>query len=302
MFERKKSLAVIAIFLASSLSLLGNATRADEIPITVDVSGYMTATFNYNVVNFGALSANTSNNPSLLGKKFYTIPDTTVLIQHITNLAYAHDNNWDTNAYWGGSGIDGFFEDYYTGLPNSDMEFHFKYQNYVQIFLFNYTAGAFTQVWNWTMVTPDIYIPYSPDWFNSTYTVRMQVGFHMQPDIYDRFYESNMTFIPILNYNVSVDTNTNYAVYACGSDFDDGNGHTFSKENLKIHSDESVDGLSLASAQTFTNCGMWSQVSNGCFTPSDTVNYQGFWLSVPPAQFGGSYNSTVNFLFWKNGC
>jgi len=38
------------------------ATYSDDVTVTADVAGYVTATFNYNTVSFGTLTAGTSDN------------------------------------------------------------------------------------------------------------------------------------------------------------------------------------------------------------------------------------------------
>jgi hypothetical protein len=89
-------------------------------------------------------------------------------------------------------------------------------------------------------------------------------------------------------YNVTMDTNCNYKVSASGTDFST-DGHSFDISNL---------WMQVNSSPTFS-IGSAVQLSTGPqdiatgFTPSDTTNYHGFWLSIPSSQFGGSYSSTV---------
>jgi hypothetical protein len=94
------------------------------------------------------------------------------------------------------------------------------------------------------------------------------------------------------NYNVTIDTNANYNVSASGTNFDDGSGHTFPIGNLRMWANNSAS-LSLDNSIALSST---PQLIN-TFTPSDTTNYHGFWLSIPSSQFGGIYTSTATITY-----
>jgi len=96
------------------------------------------------------------------------------------------------------------------------------------------------------------------------------------------------------NYNVTIDTNNNYKVSASGTQFSDGGGHTFAVSNLKMHGNTTADGLSVDLATVLSGA---PQVIATGFTPSDTDNYNGFWLSIPGTQFGAPYTSTLTVTY-----
>jgi hypothetical protein len=91
-------------------------------------------------------------------------------------------------------------------------------------------------------------------------------------------------------YNVTVDTNANYKVSASGTDFSDGGGHTFGIGNLKMDTDPNKNNLSNTTAVALSGTPL---VIDTGLTPSNTVNYHGYWLSIPAAQYAASYSSTV---------
>jgi hypothetical protein len=95
-------------------------------------------------------------------------------------------------------------------------------------------------------------------------------------------------------YNVTADTNCNYAVSASGTNFNDGGGHSFDISNLKMDAVNDSSGLVVGAASVLS--GSPSVIETG-FTPSDTVNYHGFWLSIPASQFGAPYSSTVTITY-----
>jgi hypothetical protein len=91
-------------------------------------------------------------------------------------------------------------------------------------------------------------------------------------------------------YNVTVDTNANYKVSGSGTVFDDGAGHTFAIGNLKMDTDTNPASFSNTTAVTLTGA---PQVIDTGMTPSDTVNYHGYYISIPAAQYAASYSSNV---------
>jgi hypothetical protein len=90
-------------------------------------------------------------------------------------------------------------------------------------------------------------------------------------------------------YNVSIDTNYAYSIYAFGTDFSDGAGHTFSISNLKFDTDSAVSGLSINNAKALSNEGQ--EIDS--YDATVTLNYHGYWLSIPAGQYAGRYSSTV---------
>lgn len=90
-------------------------------------------------------------------------------------------------------------------------------------------------------------------------------------------------------YNVTVDTNYEYKVSASGTDFT-GATSNFDIGNLKMDTDPVKTNLSNETAVALTNA---PQVIDTGLLTTDTVNYHGYWLSIPAAQYAESYSSTV---------
>jgi hypothetical protein len=90
-------------------------------------------------------------------------------------------------------------------------------------------------------------------------------------------------------YNVTIDTNYPYFVYAYGTDFSDGEEHTFSISNLKLDTNPSVSGLSVSDAKALSTSSQ--EIDN--YLENVTLNYHGYWLSIPSGQYHGHYTATV---------
>jgi hypothetical protein len=95
------------------------------------------------------------------------------------------------------------------------------------------------------------------------------------------------------DYDVAIDTNTYYNIYASGTDFDDGAGHTFGIDNLKaqIKCDDYIFNIYEANVLSGD-----SQLMCSC-DPIPTTNYHAYWLSVPENQYATSYVSTVTITY-----
>ena len=91
-------------------------------------------------------------------------------------------------------------------------------------------------------------------------------------------------------YNISMDTNANYKVQSSGTTFGDGAGHTFNVNNLKMDTATTAGGLALGSAIALSGT---PQIIDTGYTPSDTMNFNGYWLTIPASQFAGVYNATI---------
>jgi parallel beta-helix repeat protein len=95
------------------------------------------------------------------------------------------------------------------------------------------------------------------------------------------------------NYNVTMDTNANYAVTASGTDFT-GATSNFYIGNLKMDAKNVYDSFNPVTSVALSNDPQ--EIATG-LTPADTMNYHGYWLSVPAAQFGESYTSTLTISY-----
>jgi hypothetical protein len=89
-------------------------------------------------------------------------------------------------------------------------------------------------------------------------------------------------------YNVTVDTNANYKVSASGTDFS-GSGYAFGIGNLKMDTNSTKTNLANTTAVTLST----SLQQIDAYLPTDTINYHGFWLSIPAGQYAAAYSSTV---------
>lgn len=95
-------------------------------------------------------------------------------------------------------------------------------------------------------------------------------------------------------YNVTVDTNANYKVSASGTNFTNTTTlKSFSITNLKMDTDTVKANLANTTATVLSH----SLQQIDTYTPSDTVIYNGYWLSIPAAQYAAHYNSTISVDF-----
>ncbi len=94
-------------------------------------------------------------------------------------------------------------------------------------------------------------------------------------------------------YNVSVDTNANYKLEANGTDFSSGTS-SFSISNLKMDTNSTAGNLALSDSVSLTSI---PQVIDTNIPPTETINYHGFWLSIPAKQYAGTYSSTVTITY-----
>jgi hypothetical protein len=94
-------------------------------------------------------------------------------------------------------------------------------------------------------------------------------------------------------YNVSIDTNYAYNVNALGTNFSDGAGHSFAISNLKFDTDSAVSGLSINNAKALSD----ESQEIDSYDATVTLNYHGYWLSIPAGQYAGSYSSTVTISY-----
>jgi hypothetical protein len=91
-------------------------------------------------------------------------------------------------------------------------------------------------------------------------------------------------------YNATIDTNYYYDVYAYGSDFSDGAGHTFSISNLRFACDTSLDKTTLEFSKALSET---SQLIRSGFLNTDTLNYHAYYLSIPAKQYPTQYMALV---------
>jgi parallel beta-helix repeat protein len=86
-------------------------------------------------------------------------------------------------------------------------------------------------------------------------------------------------------YNVSIDTNSNYTVKAYGNDFTP----YLSISNLKFDTNSSAENLDANQAIALST----SSQTIDTYPPTTTVNYHGYWLSIPYKQYASTYTTTV---------
>lgn len=91
-------------------------------------------------------------------------------------------------------------------------------------------------------------------------------------------------------YNVTIDTNKEWKVTAYGSDFSDGMGHSFGISNLKMDTNANAGSLSVGSAVALSSS---PQTIDTNMPYTDTINYHGFWLSIPAGQYASTYSTNV---------
>lgn len=96
-------------------------------------------------------------------------------------------------------------------------------------------------------------------------------------------------------YNVTIDTNKNFKVSALGTSvFSDGAGHSFVIGNLKMDENTAAGSIVNTSATVITT---GSQVIGNDIAYTNTIDFHGFWLSIPAAQYAATYNATLTATY-----
>jgi hypothetical protein len=92
-------------------------------------------------------------------------------------------------------------------------------------------------------------------------------------------------------YNVTVDTNKDFKVSEIATTvFEDGAGHSFVIGNLKMQTKLDPADLDNNTALVVTS-GSKLITNNIAYT--ETLNFHGYWLSIPAGQYANSYNATL---------
>ena len=94
-----------------------------------------------------------------------------------------------------------------------------------------------------------------------------------------------------VNNNVSVDTNYPYYVAASGTKFE-GGSYEFAISNLKMMVASVFEDLVVGSATA-----LGADPVNLEAATNGATSFHGFWLSIPAAQGGGAYTSTVTITY-----
>jgi hypothetical protein len=92
-------------------------------------------------------------------------------------------------------------------------------------------------------------------------------------------------------YNVTVDTNANYNVKASGLDFTP----ALAISNLKFDTNSTAENLNSDQAVALSN----TVQTIDTYPSATTVNYHGYWLSIPAGQYATTYNTTVTINYGK---
>jgi len=96
------------------------------------------------------------------------------------------------------------------------------------------------------------------------------------------------------SYNVSISASGNYKCEALGGNWTDGSGHGFHISKLIMDLNTTAgnlavgDGVALSEANQTINTGIPS---------AQTLNYHGYWLSIPSTQYAGTYSSNVTVTY-----
>lgn len=94
-------------------------------------------------------------------------------------------------------------------------------------------------------------------------------------------------------YNVTIDTNKNFNVAAYGANFT-GATSSFNINNLKMDENLAAGSLAVGDATTLSE-GSQNIASNVAYTT--TIDYHGFWLSIPALQFAEAYTGSVTITY-----
>jgi hypothetical protein len=98
-------------------------------------------------------------------------------------------------------------------------------------------------------------------------------------------------------YNVTVNSSGGYTAEASGTNFDDGDGHTFYVGNLTTQGrgDTSCDIGSGIGMSTYPQSVL--NPPTYYYSNSTTDNYWCFWVSIPESQYASGYTSSVTITY-----
>jgi parallel beta-helix repeat protein len=96
-------------------------------------------------------------------------------------------------------------------------------------------------------------------------------------------------------YNATVDTGNNYKIEASGVNFTDvSHGLSMGIGNLRMGMNETASQLDSADSTALSES---PQIIETDIPSTTTVNFHGFWLSIPASQYATTYTSTVTITY-----
>jgi hypothetical protein len=279
------------------------------IDYTPPAAPYISATFNFSTVNFGSLSAGSSNNPAQLNGIYNVSVDTSVDYQikalgtafvDGSELCYQETANVSTSC--GGLNT-GTYECVGSFSGACDLGFDGNWNTHatasagtVAYIYVNYTKPSEAVAGNWTIsggasgspTTVNKTIP-SSCWNFDANKLASRVVMNAQAGQYS----VNGTIADC--YNGTAWENVWTVAYAAFKE--DAMWwnivHQFSVGNLRMDTNSTAGNINVGSAVALSAINQ----TVDSYLSSATVNYYGFWLSVPNSQFGGNYQSTVPITY-----
>jgi hypothetical protein len=94
-------------------------------------------------------------------------------------------------------------------------------------------------------------------------------------------------------YNATIDAIAKYKFSCSATDFSDGS-HEFDVSNVKVDMNTTSTDLSLSSAKNISTSPVLIDTD---ISSSVTTNFHGFYLTIPPFQYGGSYTSNMTMTY-----
>lgn len=94
-------------------------------------------------------------------------------------------------------------------------------------------------------------------------------------------------------YNVTIDTNSNYEVLANATDLTDG-VHSFAIGNMTMGLNTTAGNLDVSDSVSLSTSPVTIETN---LPSSDTVNYHGFWVTIPNYQYASTYQSNMTITY-----
>jgi hypothetical protein len=94
-------------------------------------------------------------------------------------------------------------------------------------------------------------------------------------------------------YNVTVDTNANYKIEANGTNLVKG-GDSIAISNLRIDTNSTKTDIAVGSSVSLSTS---TQTIDNNIPSTNTVDYHGYWLTIPEKQPAGTYSTTVKIIY-----
>jgi hypothetical protein len=310
-----RKLPLMVVLATALIALSPIAAMADEVGVDVGVDKYITATFNYDAVDFSTLPSGAIDQMAL-APEYNVSVDTNFeykVSAYGTNFTSTNNigdraNPMEAAGYVGTLSKAAMFNNNHYAAMNITTQVS-GYLSSLKLFVWCFITDAPTSllVWNDSGGAPSneiarSAISYCPQdgnataYFNSTawlpagnYWIGMTSAQAMWQLDYDTSGHGNIyygfTSPPTSIYAFGTGTPTAYEINVTAP-------HAFGIGNLKMDTNTNYAALSVEEAVALTED---SQDIDTAQTGTDS--FHGWWLSIPEEQYGGHYTSTVTITY-----